>query len=115
MIINKTKEKVLVHDVKVCSSIFSKAKGLMFSRKLKDSGLVFWFNSEKKRSLHMFFVFFPIDVLFLNSKRDIVEMKENFRPFTIYYPRQSSKYIIELPAGSIMNSKTERGDEVNFT
>ena len=115
MIINKTREKILAHNVKVYGSILLKAKGLMFSGKLKDSGIVFWFNSEKKRSLHMLFVFFPIDVLFLDAKRDIVEMKENFRPFTFYYPRHSSKYIIELPAGTIKSTETGIGDEINFT
>lgn len=114
MIINKTKEKLIVHNLKECKSVFSKAKGLMFSRKIKDFGLVFIFNNEGKRSLHNIFVFFPIDLIFLDENLEVVELKENFRPFRLYFPKHDSQFIIELPAGSIASSKTELRDVVNF-
>lgn len=114
MIINRSKEKVLAHDLRVCRSVFGKAQGLMFSKKIKDFGLVFEFGSERKRSLHNLFVFFPIDVLFLNENMEVVEIKRDFKPFTFYFPKQKSKYIIELPAGTIPRTNSEMGDIINF-
>lgn len=114
MIINKSKEKILAHDAKICRSVLLKARGLMFYMKIKGFGLVFEFNLERKRSLHNFFVFFPIDVVFLNKDQEIVEIKERFKPFTMYFPKQKSKYIIELPAGIIANTGSQIGDVVNF-
>jgi hypothetical protein len=47
----------------------------------------------------MFFVFYPIDVLFLDRENRIVEIKRHFLPFTIYAPKKKSMTIIELPDG----------------
>ena len=62
----------------------------------------------------MFFVFYPIDVLFLDKNKIVAEMKENFRPFAFYNPKNKAMYIIELPKGAIKKSKTEIGDEIKF-
>lgn len=115
MIKNKSRKKILAKKAIVCRSILSKARGLMFSKKIKAKALVFIFNKEKKYSLHMFFVFFPIDVLWLDKNRKVVDMKENFRPFSlIAKPKNDAKYIIELPAGTIKNTNTEIKDRISF-
>ena len=99
--------------VKVCNSVFSKAKGLMFSKKIKDSCLLFVFDKERRISLHMFFVFFPIDVVFLNEKKEIVDIKHNFLPFTFYTSKKPAKYVLEMPVGSI--KKIDKKKQVNFS
>lgn len=98
-----------------CESIFSKARGLMFSRKLKDSCLLFVFGKEIKISLHMFFVFFPIDVIFLNENKEVVDVKQNFRPFTVYTSKKPAKYVIEMPLGSIKKLNKKDNKKVNFS
>jgi len=85
----------------------------MFSKK-PDFGLVFVFRTEKRRSLHMFFVFYPIDLLFLDSKKKVVEIKENFLPFTLYFPRKRARFVVELPAGAVKKSSTRVGDTISF-
>ncbi len=111
-ILNKTKDTVISSKVKICKSIFSKALGLMFSFEPKP--LIFIFNRERIVSLHMFFVFFPIDVLFLDEEMSVVEVKKNLRPWKFYIPKKMSKFVIELPMGTIDNSNTEIGDYINF-
>lgn len=96
MIQNVTKRMVLAKEAKICKTSLSKAKGLMFSRKKKDKGLIFAFKKERLVSLHMFFVFYPIDVLFLDNNKKVVEIKRSFKPFTFYTPRNKAKYLIEL-------------------
>lgn len=63
----------------------------------------------------MFFVFFPIDVLFANKEKKIVEIKENFKPFTFYNPKKKAKYVIELPQNTIKNTKTKIDDTLEFS
>ena len=77
----------------VCKTPWGRARGLMFSKK---KNLLFVFDREQKISLHMWFVFFPIDVLFLNKNRKIIEIKKNFRPFVFYTSKKKAKYIVEL-------------------
>jgi len=114
MIKNKTKKKVLAAHAEISRSAIFKAIGLMFSKRLVDRGLVFVFNKETNISLHMFFVFFTIDVLFLDKNRKVIEIKEKFRPFTIYLPRNTFMYAIELPSGTVRKSKTELKDTITF-
>jgi len=112
MIKNKTKKTIISKKHKLCKSDFSKALGLMFS--LKPHTLIFEFNKEKKVSLHMLFVFFPIDVIYLNENKKVVEIKNNFKPFTFYHPKKNAKYLIELPNGTIKKSRTSIGDKIIF-
>ena len=84
----------------------------MFSRKSKT--LIFVFKKEKIAPLHMFFVFYPIDVLFLNKNNIVVEIKENFKPFSFYNPKNKAKYIIEIPKNIVKETKTELGDKIEF-
>ncbi len=109
---NKTNNKLLAKEPKLCKNALSKALGLMFSRKSKT--LIFVLNREKIVSLHMLFVFFPIDVLFLDKNKKVVEIKQNFMPFTFYSPANKAKYVIELPSGTIKKTNTELGDTISF-
>jgi len=96
-----------------CNSFVSKLRGLMFTRE-SDSALVFRFAREKKTALHMFFVFYPIDVVYLNSDKIIVEMKPNFRPFRVYFPGNKARYVLELPAGYIQKYDLAVGEKFDL-
>jgi len=112
MITNKTRETVISEKEAICDSFFCKLKGVMFS--LKPKALFFRFGKEQKLDLHMMFVFFPIDLVFLDSRFNVVELKENFLPFTFYNSKEKVRYVIELPAGAIKKSRTGIGDTVIF-
>ena len=113
LIKNITKNKILVANSTLCDDIFSKFMGLMFSIKQKKS-LIFQFKKEQKIYLHMLFVFYPIDVLFLDKNKIVVDRKENFKPFSFYISKKKALYAIELPSGTIKRTKTEIGDKIGF-
>ena len=110
-ITNKTRKTVIAADYRLCTSTLSKARGLMFS---KEKNLIFTFKNERIVALHMMFVFFPIDLLFLDKNRKVVEIKKNFRPWTFYTPKKKGMYVIELKSGSVAGSKTKVGDLISF-
>jgi len=109
MIINKTKQQVLSKTHKDCKSTWSKARGLMFS---KQKTLVFYFKKPQIVSLHMAFVFFAIDVLFIDENSTIVEIKRNFTPYSYYKPKKKAKIVIEIPAFNLKD--TEVDDEIEI-
>lgn len=80
----------------------------MFSRK---RNLLFVFNEEKRISLHNFFVFFPIDLVFLDKNGRVIEIKRNFKPFTFYKSKNKAKYVLELTEKN--NLKVGNGVELN--
>jgi uncharacterized membrane protein (UPF0127 family) len=109
---NHTKNTTLAKHYRLCRSAVSKARGLMFTSEsaVEQNALVFEFNRPARQGMHMFFVFYPIDVVFLDEKKRVVDTRENFRPFTIYNSAEKSKYVIELPRGMIKQSRTTAGD-----
>ena len=112
-IINKTKKRIIVEKTALCRTVFKRAAGLMLSKK-ENKALIFIFSKEKIVPLHMLFVFYPIDVLFLNKEKKIVEIKEHFRPFSFYSPKNKARYIIEMPEGSIGKFNLEISDKLSF-
>jgi uncharacterized protein len=111
---NETKKKVLTKKAKFCKTILSKSIGLMFHSKLKDNALIFVYEKESKVSLHMAFVFFPIDVMYLDENKRVIELKKGFKPFTVYVPSKKSNYVVELPEKTIEKTCTEIGDKIVF-
>lgn len=112
LIKNITKKRIIAENAVLCNDL-TKYIGLMFSFKQKNS-LVFRFDNEQNIALHMFFVFYPIDVLFLDKNKTVVDMKENFRPFTAYVSKKKAIYAVELPSGAVKITKTQIGDEIGF-
>lgn len=77
--------------------------------------LVMIFPKERKISLHMFFVFYPIDVLIADDQLKIIEIKRDFQPFTTWKSAKKGKYVVELgerrtPAGEV---PAALGDQIN--
>lgn len=110
---NLTKKITISKNAKFVDKLLPQLVGLMFSTK-QDKSLIFRFNKEDIISLHMFFVFYPIDVLFLDKNKVVVDKKESFKPFTFYKSREKAMYAIELPNGAIKKTKTEIGDRIGF-
>ncbi len=105
-------DNIVSDDAVMCTSILSKARGLMFRKTPRT--LIFKFSSERIVPLHMWFVFFPIDIIFLDKDRKVVEIKENFLPWSYYRPKRRSMFVIEFPSGTISCTGIKSGDQVTF-
>ena len=108
---NTSQQTVLSPHARLCTSLWQKARGLMFSQQ-KD--LVFVAASEQKIPLHMLFVFYPIDVIYLDAEKRVVEMKESFLPFTFYNPKHKAQYVLEIKQGTIKRTKTAVNHSLAF-
>jgi len=104
----KSNGKTIMKKIKHARTTWQRTKGLMFEDKKKfDYALIFDFPIESKigTSLHMIFVFFPIDVLFLDKEKKVVD-KVTLPPFQPNYtPRKAAKYVIEMPQGKAKSVK----------
>lgn len=110
-ILNITKGTIISNNAERYTSILSKAIGLMFS---KQKDLIFQEKKEKIIPLHMLFVFFQIDVIYLSKKKQVVEIKKNLLPFTAYFPKKKAQYVLELKKGTIEKSNTNINDFLEF-
>lgn len=76
--------------------------------------LTFEFKKEKLVPITMWFVRFPLDLLFVNSNMQIVATRENLKPWQNYFPVEKAKYVIELKKGTLKKSKTKVNDIIKF-
>jgi len=93
------KKKLLARKVKVCGTIFSRTLGLMFHAKLNSGEAILLVANQEsivQTSIHTFFVFFPIDVLWINEKKEIVDKKTVFPFHSLVSPKNPAKYVLEL-------------------
>ncbi|MFH1752085.1 MAG: DUF192 domain-containing protein [archaeon] len=115
MLENLSTKKTIIKKVKLAESFLSKFLGLMFS-KPRNQALIFVLNdcSRVNASIHMLFVFYSINVYYLNEKKFVVDKKENLKPFTLNYtPKKPAKYFIEIPA-EFAKEKVSVGDKLSW-
>ncbi len=90
----------LVGDkIRVADTFFTRFKGLMLAQDLKEGeGLLI----TPCNSIHMMFMRYPIDAIFIDASNKIVALYENLRPWiglTKLYSNVVS--VIEIPSGLI--------------
>jgi uncharacterized protein len=106
---NLTKKAIIAKDCFYCTTTSSHARGLMFCRK---KNLIMQFDDERIIPLHMVFVFFPIDVIYADRNKKVVEVKENFLPFSFHTPKKKATYVIEISRKP--KTKTYINDRLQF-
>lgn len=92
-------------------------KGLMFRKeKLKpDQGMLFIMNKNSNNSVWMKNTYLSLDVIFLNSDKQVVGFIENTQPLstkTLTIDKNSS-YILETNSGTIQNKKINLNDIIH--
>jgi uncharacterized protein len=114
-ITNETKSKVLAKEIILCDNLWSSMRGLMLRKELeKGQALIIDLHKDKNASIHMFLVGFPIDVIWLNSEKLVVDTAHDVKPNTITNPSKFARYIIELPKGTFNEKPVSFGDRFSF-
>jgi len=65
-------------------------------------------------SIHMFFMRFPIDVVFLDRDGTVVKIVHAIKPWRVAMGAGGKK-ALELPAGTAAAAGIEPGDQLTFT
>lgn len=114
ILINKTKNTNL-GPVEFADSFFSRFRGLMLKKEL-SAGLVLKIpagRGKRGSAIHMFFMRIPLDVIFADENKKIVDVV-TLDPWTTYTPKAPARFVIELEVGSLKSSQTEIGDIIEF-
>lgn len=110
MIVNVTREAVLAGGAVLGGSFWLRLRGLMFRRRFEPfDGL--WL--APTNAIHMFWVRFPIDLVWLDDERRVVRVHRAVRPWRLAWARGASS-VLELPVGTIDRTGTEPGDLIRF-
>lgn len=115
MLSNAATGAVILPRVRLCVSFWCHFRGLQFVPRLpSDQGLLFVRHSEGQAStaIHMFFMFFSIGVVWLDSKGRVVD-KQYAKPWRpLYTPKAPAQYYLE--ANPDILERVEIGDLLKF-
>ena len=116
---NTSRGTLLAERLEDGSSFWAKFIGLMGRRSLPE-GDGLWFPGEN--GIHMMFMRFPIDAVFVSPPRDgregprrVLAVRRSLRPWLgVVWRVGGAKGVLELPAGTIDASGTVVGDEIGI-
>ncbi len=107
-----------IEGVEHKNSFFSRTLGLMFR---KEGRILMEFPYQDFYGVWMPFMRFPIDIAFISSEKEIVDVKRNVKPigifpstWRIYRPEKMCKYILEVESGLLEDKGFSVGDELKF-
>jgi hypothetical protein len=115
MLVNKKTGKTLAQKVVHCDTFWKRGRGLMFRRGLPQDQVYLFVEGREsvaQTTIHMLFVFFPIAVVWLDAKKQVVDkaLARPFRPF--YAPKSPAQYFVEGPP-SLLES-VSIGEQLEF-
>lgn len=111
-ILNTTKGTTIATSASQAATFLSRGRGLMMAPPLPDGGgLVI----DPCNSIHMFFMRYPLDVLFIDKDGAVVFMYAGIKPWRVGRIVKGAKYAVELPVGTIESSRTQVGDTVKMS
>jgi uncharacterized membrane protein (UPF0127 family) len=95
---------VLAERLEVARTSWSRFVGLMGRAELPaGAGLLI----EPCNSIHMFFMRFPIDALFLDRDRRVKRVLLRLKPWRVSPMVFGAKSVVELPAGTVTDRSLE--------
>ena len=98
-------------------------RGMMFRDALpKDRGMLFVHEAEGKYPYWMFNCKVPLDIIWMNKNRQVVEISLNTPPCTSSDPdacpnyggNQNAQYVLELNGGAAIEYGIAAGSQLNF-
>jgi len=106
---NLTRGTTVAERCRVATSLRDRTVGLLATAGLAPGdGLLI----ERTQSIHMFFMRFPIDVIFTDREARVTRMVAGLRPWRVVWWARGARDCLELPVGAIDRSGVQVGDHL---
>jgi len=114
--INRTRKTTLCRYIDDAGGIAGQARGLLGRDRLEAGhGMLFVRGRlEPFMWMHMFFMRFPIDIVFLDRTDRVVHISHTLKPWRVSAIVFGASRAIELEAGAALLSDTRVGDSIVF-
>jgi uncharacterized membrane protein (UPF0127 family) len=110
-LVNLNTGEILAEQVTEARTFVRRLKGLMFTKALPQGACL---RIEPCRSIHTFMMNYAIDVLHLDSNLRVVGIESHVEPGRMGAIIKNTASVVELPAGSIVQTRTQIGQSVQF-
>ncbi len=111
LIINTTKNTTIAQKGALADTFFSRMTGLLNRKSLqKNEALII----TRCQHIHMLFMRFAIDAIFVSKDNHVVGLVKDIKPFQLSKIFFHAHYVIEAPVGTIVQTETSLGDRVKI-
>ena len=116
MAITKEDGSIVAVEVERADTILKQVIGLMFRKSVPESyAMVFTLKRDNRDGIHMLFVRFPIDVVFLDKDKRILDIRRNLKPWTgLAFSKKAFRYALEMPAGAVARAALKEGERLDW-
>ncbi len=114
--INRTRQTVLCERLETASSLAEQSRGLLGRSGLEPgSGMLFVSGRLAPFMwMHMFFMRFPIDIVFLDRNDRVLRINHRLKPWRVSSLVPGARKALEIEAGAAARSATAPGDQIVF-
>jgi uncharacterized membrane protein (UPF0127 family) len=110
---NRTRTTYLATELLIARTHWSRFRGLMAtdaSRFRRGQGL--WI--VPCHGVHTLAMRFPIDAVYLDQERIVIHIEQGLKPWRMAAIRVLATSVLELPMGTVSDTRTELGDQVDI-
>ncbi|MGH7907327.1 MAG: DUF192 domain-containing protein [Candidatus Binataceae bacterium] len=113
--LNLTRSTTLCEQIETARGL-ARSRGLIGRERLgQGAGMLFEAGAlEPFMMMHMFFMRFPIDIVFLDGGGRVIKVSRALKPWRICTPVWRARTAIELASGAVLQSRTAIGDQIVF-
>lgn len=109
---NTTRGTTVAATMRVATSMRDRMVGLLRTERadLGDGLLI-----EHSPSIHMFFMRYPIDAVFIDATGRVTKTAAALQPWRVVWWARGARDCLELPVGRVAESGTRVGDKLEIT
>lgn len=114
---DKAKNLKIKIDVEIAETEEKRHLGLMFREKMDEmQGMLFIFQEEDEQGFYMKNTIIPLDIIFVNLKKEIVKIHKNTTPYSekTLYSIKPVLFVVEVNAGFTDKYGIKEGDYIDW-
>jgi uncharacterized protein len=119
LIFSDAKDKIISKiEIEIADNEDKRMTGLMYRDKMNENqGMLFLFQVEEQQAFWMKNTILPLDIIFVNAKREVVSIQKNAEPYSekslpSFKPAQ---YVVEVNAGYTDKNGIKAGTIIAWT
>jgi uncharacterized membrane protein (UPF0127 family) len=114
--LNQSRGTVLCAQLENAGGVAGQSKGLLGREGLEPGAGMLFENSRftPMMWMHMFFMRFAIDIVFLGRGDKVIKINRQLRPWRVSAMVFGARRALELEAGAAEKSSTQVGDQILF-
>ena len=121
-LVNEEKTNLTIKETEISVDLAitkeEQIKGLSGRKALPSgTGMLFIYNQPRKVSIWMKDMNFPIDIIWIDDKKQVSYFKKSVSPDTYpesFAPNVPVRYVLEVPAGFVEENYIQIGDNLEF-